>query len=79
MREDLKVACARSVFNTVAAASDKLRGALEKSELTEEIVVLTTAVADLVRALYLQDVAMTSITDIDLLLRAEGGRTDDMP
>lgn len=64
MRENLKVTCARSVLNTVAAVSDKLRGALEKAERTEEIVLLTTAVADLVRVLYMQDAVMPLQADI---------------
>lgn len=78
MRENLKVTCARSVLNTVAAASDKLRGALEKAERTEKIVLLTTAVADLVLAFYMQDTVMPPQADIDHA-QCEDGKTGCKP
>lgn len=78
MTENLKTTCARSVLTTVITASDKLRSALEKTECTEEIVVLTTAVSDLVRVLYLQDAVMPGLSDIPPS-PCEDGIEDDMP
>ncbi|MDD6642718.1 MAG: hypothetical protein PUF80_00600 [Firmicutes bacterium] len=78
MKEHLKITCARSVLNTVVTASDKLRSALEKTQCAEEIVLLTTAVSDLVRALYIQDAVMPVLSDISHA-PCEDGIADDMP
>lgn len=78
MKENLKITCARSVLTTVITVSDKLRSALEKTECTEEIVALTNAVSNLVRALYYQDDTLYVQTDIDPV-PCEDGIEDDMP
>lgn len=64
MKENLKATCAKSVLETVIAASDKLRNALDKAKAPEEVIGLTAAVSDLVRALYMQDAVMPVLTDI---------------
>lgn len=64
MKENINVACAKSVLETVTAASDKLRNAMDEAKTPEEIIGLTAAVCDLVRVLFMQGAVMPVLTDI---------------
>lgn len=64
MKENIKVACAKSVLETVTTASAKLRNAIDEAKTPEEIIGLTSAVCDLVRVLFMQGAVMPVLTDI---------------
>lgn len=63
--ETLNFTCSKSALNTTIAAFDKLRNALEEAKSTEEIIALTAAVSNLIRARYIQDAVKHVPTDID--------------